>query len=210
MRAYRHIGGHSWSQPITELLHKQGSGMPPTLIAEESRIWGKWRGMWRERIEQQRNIHMSCSFVSYLGERAGGNWNQNKGKDQMAILFWVQQRRHYVTSFLCRPQSCFPPPPLHVWSLFPILFVLSFLPHSTAISSHVIVPANPYNSVLLSGFLVTSGVRRPWCNTEAHSFWLALNMHVRESCGKHSAAALMSTLEKKKEKKKCPLSTTVI
>lgn len=35
MRAYRRIGGHSWSQPIIELLHKLGRGIPLTLIAEE-------------------------------------------------------------------------------------------------------------------------------------------------------------------------------
>lgn len=36
MKAYRHIGGHFWSQPITELLHKLGSGIPLTVIADES------------------------------------------------------------------------------------------------------------------------------------------------------------------------------
>lgn len=41
MRAYRRIGGHSWSRPIMELLHKLGRGMPLTLIAEERGIWGE-------------------------------------------------------------------------------------------------------------------------------------------------------------------------
>lgn len=34
MRAYRRIGGHSWSQPIMELVHKQRWGI--LLITEET------------------------------------------------------------------------------------------------------------------------------------------------------------------------------
>lgn len=106
MRAYRRIGGHSWSQPKMELLHKQGRGMPLTLITEEMGTWGKSRGMWQERRVKQRKIHMSCTPVSWQDELEGETGTKIRAKIKRLSCFSVQQCQHEVTSLLCKPQGC--------------------------------------------------------------------------------------------------------
>lgn len=102
MRAYRRIGGHSWSQPIMELLHKQGRGIPLTLMAAGKRgTWGEWRGMYSKG---RATCHVSRSAVCVGSEEE--TETKIRGRDQMANLFSVQQCQQEVTSLRSNPQIC--------------------------------------------------------------------------------------------------------
>lgn len=105
MRAYRHIGVHSWSQAMMELLHKQGRGIPQVLITE---------GMWKENYVQvcDRGGTARRRSACHVSQWAGSiSWREEsatklRAKIKWLICFWVQKCQHEMTSFLHSPQCC--------------------------------------------------------------------------------------------------------
>ena len=202
MRAYRRIGGHSWSQPIMELLHKLGWGIPLIVEAygghEEGREVCDRKGE-RNRGRSTRHVAQRAGCVSWEEEIG----TKIRAKIKWLICFSVQQCQHEVTSLLCNP----------------LLLSASLFHSSTLLSSS----SSPLPSLFLSHFSPFLPIRGilPLCpqapffaprkkkgqvsqsgdaTRETYRFLISAKCgaFACESCGKHCATLMSAFTEKKK------------